>query len=373
MYKSIFKMKLSGLAGADFVSTRKRETIPFGAGGHTACTYPSRFHKLHSLGSCFKLAIATLILSLPSGQAAFAQGSTTLHNPLIPGYQQTPPFVPPRECPPPPVGDGPTPAGINPGMPGPPPLLPWVPAIPANQIDRGSSGVNLPVGPPVETPPGILGPALTGFVPRPPSTPGPDPGPLQSPPGFIIPADRVLVNIQGGLPGTGGYFTTINKIRRGGQQSRQWDTFSGFRSVFGGGGRTQDEVTLTGPLAGFGLPFGVPTGNGYNKGPAGSNNDLRHSAIDLGGGQRLKIGGTKISSGSSLQDCGLSSLRNRRDIPALNGHQSTEFGQGFRRIRRPFSHKTTDFGFPYTPFDPRNVTAQKQAQLGRPTAILTNF
>jgi hypothetical protein len=318
-----------------------------------------------------KVVIAALTLGFTLSQVAHAQGSTTLHDPLIPGYQSTPPFVPPAEGMPPAVGDGPTPEGINPGMPDPHTLLPWVPAIPANQIDQDSSGVNLPVGPPVETPPGILGPALTGLVPHAPSTLGPDPGPLSAPAGFIIPSERLNINPLGGLPGTGGYYTTINKVRRGGQQSHQWE-LRGRNTVFGGGGDgSQDEVTLTGPLAGFGLPFGVPTGNGYNKGPAGSNNDLRNSAIDLGGGQRLKIGGAKISTGSSLQDYGLSDMRDQ-GIGALDGHQSTEFGQGFRR-EPIFTNKTTNFGFPYRQFIPANVTAQKHGQLLLPTAIETNF
>ncbi|HEY9714956.1 MAG TPA: hypothetical protein V6C72_15920, partial [Chroococcales cyanobacterium] len=220
------------------------------------------------------------------------------------------------------------------------------------------------------TPPGVLGPMLTGIVPNSPSTPGSDPGEMLAPAGYNNPAERLNINAAGGLPGTGGYNTTIPKVRRGGQQTHQWEE-RGFHSVLGGGGNAQDEVTLTGPLAGFGLPFGVPTGNGYNKGPAGSNNDLRNSAIDLGGGQRLKVGGQIISTGSSIQDFGLSATRNAA-VAALNAHQSTEFGQGYRR-EPIFTNKSTDFGFPYTQFNPSNEDAQKTGQLLLPTAIETNF
>ncbi|HEY9784540.1 MAG TPA: hypothetical protein V6D17_03990 [Candidatus Obscuribacterales bacterium] len=317
-------------------------------------------------------AIAGIAVCAISAQSAHAQSSpiTTLRNPLIPGAVSSPPFVCPPEGQPPAVGDGPTPAPVVPGHSGSPELMPWVPAIPANQIDQASSGVNLPVGPPVETPPGVLGPMLTPFIPKSPSTPGADPGPLTAPPGYINPADLVNIIPTGGLPGTGGYYTTINKVRRGGQETHQWGIREN-QSILGGGGPTQDEVTLTGPLAGWGLPFGVPTGNGYNKGPAGTNDDLRHSAIDLGGGQRLKMGDCRIPTGSTLIDYGLSATRDNQ-IGALNAWQSTEFGQGFRRIPL-FSHKSTDFGFPYTQFDPANVNPQKRDHLLLPTAVETNF
>jgi hypothetical protein len=59
-------------------------------------------------------------------------------------------------------------------------------------------------------------------------------------------------------------------------------------------------------------------------------------------------------------------------IGALNAWQSTEFGQGFRRIPL-YSSKTTDFGFPYTIFDPANINYQKTGQHQLPTAIETNF
>ncbi len=317
----------------------------------------------------FRAVIAAAALcSLNS--PVLAQGTTTLHTPLIPGALSSPPFICPPEGQPPAIGDGPTPAPVTPGHLGNPELLPWVPAIPSNQIDQGSSGVNLPFGPPVEMPPGVLGPALTPFIPKAPSTPGADPGSMTAPPGFINPAEQLNVIPTGGLPGTGGYNTTINKMRRGGQQTHQWGVRQN-QSILGGGGPTQDEVTETGALAGYGLPFGVPTGNGYNKGPAGTNDDLRHSDIDLGGGQRFKVGDCKIPTGSTILDYGTSAER-MNGIGALNAWQSTEFGQGFRRIPL-YSSKTTDFGFPYTIFDPANINYQKTGQHQLPSAIETNF
>lgn len=316
------------------------------------------------------VVIAAVALLTAGSLSANAQ-TTTLRNPLIPGAPSAPPNSAPPEGQPPAVGDGSTPAPVTPGDGGSPELLPWVPFIPANQIDQGSSFVPLPP-PSTESPPGVLGPSLN--VPRSPSTPGADPGILTNIGGLGNPADLVNVNAGGGLPGTGGYYTTINKVRRGGQESHEWGGdghVTGYNSVFGGGGDSQDVVELTGPLAGFGVPYGVPTGNGYNKGPAGSNDDLRHSDIDLGGGMRFKSGQTKISTGKSLQDFGLSATRNN-GIGALNAWQSTEFGQGFRRIPL-FSHKSTDFGFPYTQFDPANVTPQKTGQLLLPSAVETNF
>ncbi len=311
------------------------------------------------------VAIATLVgLNLP----ASAQPATTLRNPLIPGVPNSPPGMPPIEGQPPAVGDGATPAPVHPGMGGNPELMPWVPFIPGNQIDYGSSFVPLPVGPGDELPPGVLGPSLTGMVPHAPSTPGMDPGQLQAPPGFANPADLVNIFPMGGLPGTGGYNTTINKIRRGGQETHQWG-FRGRNSIVGGGGDSQDIITEFGQLAGWGMPFGVPSGNGYNKGPAGTNDDLRHSDIDLGGGQRFKVGGVVIPTGSSIQDFGLSGTR---DNPFIQAHQNTEFGQGLRRTG-VFSNKTTDFGFPYAQFIPANVNPQKTDHLFLPSAVETNF
>jgi hypothetical protein len=254
-------------------------------------------------------------------------------------------------------------------MGGSPGYEPWVPAVPANDIDLGSSGISLPTSPPITMPPGVLGPALTGIVPPPPSTPGAAPPYLTAPDGYTEPSEIVQVNQGGGLPGTGGYDTTIPETRRGGQQTHEFE-YRELTSVLGGGGNSQDEVTEMGPIAGYGLPFGVPTGNGYNKGTqAGSENRL--SDIDLGGGMRMKVGGTKISTGSSLQDMGISYLRDN-GVTGLTAQRATEFGQGLRR-EPIFSNNTTDFGLGFKQFPAANENPQATGQLLPPKAVETNF
>ncbi|MBX3075992.1 hypothetical protein KF728_15880 [Candidatus Obscuribacterales bacterium] len=286
----------------------------------------------------------------------------TIRTPLLDGAPSSAPFVPPPEGQPPAMGDGPTPAGVHPGQAGMPlTLLPWVPSIPANQIDNSTSGIPLPINPAVQSPPGVLGPALTPFIPAPPSTPGPDPGSMQAPMGYINPADEININPAGGLPGTGGYYTSIPTVRRGGQESHQYE-YRGRNSIIGGGGTdgSQDNIERLGPWAGWGAVTGVPSGNGW-----------RNSAIDLGGGQRFQAGGTTIPTGSTVQDYGLSSTR-QNGILGLTAQQTTEFGQGMRRLPQ-YSSKSTDFGFPYAQFDPANTNPQKRDQLLLPTAIITNF
>lgn len=286
----------------------------------------------------------------------------TIRTPLLDGAPSAAPFQPAPEGQPPAIGDGPTPAPVHPGQAGMPvTLLPWVPSIPANQIDRGSM-VPLPITPAVQAPPGVLGPALTPFIPPPPSTPGPDPGSMQAPPGFINPADEINIIPTGGIPGTGGFYTSIPTVRRGGQESHQY-SYRGRNSVIGGGGSdgSQDNIERLGPWAGWGAVTGVPTGNGW-----------RNNSIELGGGQRFDRGGNNIiSTGSTVQDYGLSSMR-QNSILGLTAQQTTEFGQGMRRLPM-YSHKSTDFGFPYAQFDPANVNPQKQDHLMLPTAIITNF
>jgi hypothetical protein len=249
-----------------------------------------------------------------------------------------------------------------PGHTGPTTLLPWVPAIPSNQIDQGSSGIPIPFTPAVEMPPGVLGPLLTPVIPTSPSTPGADPGNLQSPgQGSFNPARNVNINPSGGIPGRGGYCTTIPTQRRGGQETHQW-SLRGRNSSLGGfaDDGSQDQVELLGPMAGWGVPFGVSTGNG-----------LRNSSLDLGGGQRFAAGGNTISTGSTVQDYGLSSMRHN-GIDALSGRQSTEFGQGWRRTGH-YTSRTSDFGFPYAQFSPANVNPHKQDHLMLPKAVITNF
>lgn len=315
-----------------------------------------------------QLSLALLAVSLTIGQSAMAAtgslaGSpiTDANDPLINGASSSPPFVSAPQGMPPPVGAGSTPAPVTPGMGGNPTLLPWVPAVPANNIDLQNSGLSLPITPAVESPPDTLGQLLTPIIPAAPSTPGADPGNLTAPVGSFNPAQDLNVNPGGGIPGTGGYYTTIPTLRRGGQQSHQWE-LRGRNAALGGigGDGSQDEVTQLGPASGFGVPFGVPTGNG-----------LRNSSLDLGGGDRMNIGGTKISTGSTVQDYGLSSMR-YNGIPSLRAGQSTEYGQGWRRIPK-YSSNTTDFGFGYHQFSPANVDPQKTGQLLPPRAVITNF
>ncbi len=313
--------------------------------------------------------LAVSIGILASIPAAFAQGECDLsgapsilpRTPLINGASAAPPFVPAPEGQPPAFGDGPTPAPVIPGHTGAPTLLPWVPSIPSNQIDQSNSGIPLPITPAVQAPPGVLGPMLTPFIPAPPSTPGADPGSLTAPQGSFNPSREMNINPEGGIPGRGGYCTTIPTQRRGGQESRQYELRGRNSSLGGiGGDGSQDQVTLLGPMAGYGVPFGVASGNG-----------LRNNSLDLGGGQRFSTGGQTISTGSSLQDYGNSAMR-YNGINALSGRQSTEFGQGMRRLPQ-YSNKTTDFGFPYSQQSPGNVSNQKRSQLLLPTAVITNF
>jgi hypothetical protein len=309
------------------------------------------------------IAISFAIPQTTFAQAGFIGApNSTLRTPLISGSSSAPPFVSPPEGQSPACGDGMSPSPVLPGHGGPPTLLPWIPSIPSNQIDRQTSGIPLPVNPAVEMPPGVLGPLLTPVIPAPPSTPGMDPGSLTAPMGSFNPSQEIPIIPTGGIPGTGGFLTTIPTVRRGGQQTHQWELRgrnSSLGNIFPGDG-SQDQVELLGPMAGWGVPFGVATGNG-----------LRNNSLDLGGGQRFAVGGNRISTGSTVQDFGLSSMRNN-PIGALDGNQSFEFGQGRRRMPR-FTNKTSDFGFPYAQFAPCNTNPQKMDQLLLPTAVITNF
>jgi hypothetical protein len=177
------------------------------------------------------------------------------------------------------------------------------------------------------------------------------------------PAAIESVAPYGGIPGQGGFNTTIPTVRRGGQESHQWELRGRNSSLIGGlGDGSQDQVTRLGPYSGWGVPFGVPTGDG-----------LRNNSIDLGGGTRFSTGpdGTPISTASTLQDFGASATRNS-PIQGLGAQQSYEFGQGWRRIPL-YSSKTTDFGFPYHQFNPANIPVQARGQFLNPNAVITNF
>jgi hypothetical protein len=136
----------------------------------------------------------SLLFAVP-GYAQYSGGGTsTLTDPLVPTASRSVPYVAASPGAPPAIGSGAIPLPVNPGMLGAPTLLPWVPSIPANQINQNSGFVNLGAGPATLSPPGVLGPSLT--VPPPPSTPGSDPGILSSP----STAAQVQVNPGGGLP-----------------------------------------------------------------------------------------------------------------------------------------------------------------------------
>ena len=322
------------------------------------------------------IAIAVAAIGSMCGQSAFAQGTTTILDPYAPGVHVTPPLFPAAGGAPPPVGCGPTPWPVTPGQQGPASLMPWVPAVPCDPFVTGATGLSLPLGSAALTPPGILGPALSGFIPPPTSAPGPIPAYL-NPVGGFNPSNEVQVPAGGILPGTGGYYTTINKVRKGGQKTDDFG-FQGEPSIFGGGGIAQDSVTLLGPLAGFGVPYGIPTGVGYNNGPAGTNNDLYQSSVDLGGGQRMSIGGQTISTGQTLQDYGQNVFVGNGG--PLSASQSTDYGQGIHGSG-VFANKTTDFGCKFQAWNAANVgpgdlnmpAGNGFTRLSPPTAVETNF
>jgi hypothetical protein len=137
---------------------------------------------------------------------------TTLRDPLINGASSEPPLVTAPGGQPPPIGNGPVPVGITPGMVVPPTTIPSVPVLPANNIEYGSYRV--PFDPSTQSYPYTLGQQMS--VPPPPSTPGCDPGNLTAPYGSFNPAVDVYVNPDGGLP------DQIPWARRGGQQSHDW-------------------------------------------------------------------------------------------------------------------------------------------------------
>ena len=320
-----------------------------------------------------KISATLAAFSLFYAQQAFAQVASTLHNPLVPGASSQMPLLPAPTGNLPPPGSGLIPGRVTPGMLGAPSLIPSIPAIPSNSINSSFTGIGLPISPSIALPPGTWGPLLTPFIPPPSSTPGPAPGMLK---GYGNPAELNQVQPAGGLPGTGGYYTTIPKIRRlGTQETAQYER-RGRYSVLGGGGNGQDEVTLTGPLAGYGLPNGVPTGVGYNRGPAGSNIDNFNKSIDLGGGMRQKFGTQVISNGKSVQDLNGLNVLYGNGVYSLGATRSTEFGQGAAlantSIGRNYS-LSTDFGFPLTPQCPNNSPPAEPNHTIPQTAVLTNY
>jgi hypothetical protein len=314
--------------------------------------------------------LIALALSILVGQNVLAQGTTTLRDPLVPGASSSGPGIPAPPGAPPPFGCGPTPFPVTPGQTNGPTFEPWNINFPADQAGLSNSGIGVPIAIPTALPPGVVGPLLTPVVPSAPSTQGAAPPYRQAPPGFINPSQQITVPVGGSYPGTGGYNTTINKSPRGGQVTQQFEE-QGLPSILGGGGRGQDILTQFGSLAGLGVINGVPTGNGYNNGAAGTNNDNQLSAIDFGGGLVTKVGGAKIPLGSTIQDYGLSTFYNN-GIQGLNANRSTEFGQGIQGSGQSFN-RTTDFGCPFQPFQKGNVNPQDPAALLPPKALETNF
>jgi hypothetical protein len=319
------------------------------------------------------LFAAFIALSLLQAPKAYSQGAVTLRNPLVSGASSQMPLVPaPRGFAPAP-GSGPTSLPPPVGMIGSPTLIPSIPAMPSNNIGSGFSGIGLPISPATALPPGVWGPLLTPFIPNSPSTPGVARPMLQ---GFSNPAAASVVQPTGGYAGTGGYYSTIPKIRRlGTNKSVQYER-RGRYSVFGGGGNAQDGVTQFGPLAGFGLINGVPTGPGYNKGPAGSNSDNFNKSIDLGGGMRTKVGGQVLSTGKTVQDLNGYNVLYNNGVPGLGAHLSTEFGQGARTAYSSVGripNRSTDFGFPLRPQTGLNAHPNEPGRFLPQQAVLTNF
>jgi len=321
-----------------------------------------------------KISATIAALSLFYAQQAYGQAFSTLHDPLVPGASSEMPLLPAPHGHLPPPGSGLIPGRVTPGMIGPPTLIPSIPAIPSNSINSSFTGIGLPISPSVALPPGVWGPLLTPFIPPPCSTPGPAPGMLK---GYGNPAELTHVQPCGGLPGTGGYYSTIPNIRRlGTQETAQYER-RGRYSILGGGGNGQDEVTETGSLAGYGIPNGVPTGVGYHRGPAGSNIDNYNKSIDLGGGMRQRLGSLGVvSNGKSVQDLNGLNVLYGNGLYSLDATRSTEFGQGaplaFSSVGRNYS-LSTDFGFPLTPQCPNNSPPAEPNHTYPQTAVETNF
>jgi hypothetical protein len=170
-----------------------------------------------------KQALLSVLFAISSAaifsQTTWAQSSTTLRNPLIPGAQWTAPNEAPAQMPLPPPGSGPTPLDVTPGQSGDPTLPPWVTNMPAHTINQQDSQLNLPYTSSTLAAPGMLGPALGSYIPAPPSTPGADPGILPTVANSQYPTAAIVVPVcsGGGLPD--GQAPTK---RRGGQTTQNF-------------------------------------------------------------------------------------------------------------------------------------------------------
>lgn len=152
--------------------------------------YPPSYNQ----GSGFVPGLITGTL-IGAGGSLIGSAATTLRNPLVSGASFAMPNQAPARGLPPPIGHGLTPLPPNPGMTGPPTLIPWnngtagnpysqptsEVVAPANQIDLPNNKISLPVDNSSAMPPGALNKQIAGFVPHAPSTPGQDPGILRPP------------------------------------------------------------------------------------------------------------------------------------------------------------------------------------------------
>lgn len=160
------------------------------------------------LSKSFGLLSFCLFLALPSYAQYAGTGTSSLTDPIVPGASWST-GLPASPGLPPAIGSTML-IPVNPGMLGAPTLLPWVPFLPANQINGGAVGLG--AGPATLSPPCVLGPSIS--VPPSPSTPGADPGMLSSPSS----AAQVQVS-GGGMPAGAAPLT-----RRPGQTTQDFGT-----------------------------------------------------------------------------------------------------------------------------------------------------
>src|SRR6516165_10090831 len=102
--------------------------------------------------------LTAFALALFIGQGAFAQGTTTLRDPLVPGASSSAPGVPAPLGAPPPIGAGAIPLPVTPGQTTGPTFEPWNLSYPSNSVNLQNSGIGVPIAPPVALPPGVVGP-----------------------------------------------------------------------------------------------------------------------------------------------------------------------------------------------------------------------
>ncbi len=208
------------------------------------------------------LAILALLCFLPMASAQQGQNPCSLagapafglRTPLVNGAQMGIPFIPATHGAPPAIGDGSCPAPVNPGMGGPPTLIPSNPYQPPA---IGGSTYVLPYNTATTSMPGQLGPSLQ--VPPPPSTPGCDPGLVHSNGnnGYYPPVTSTYINPGGGITA---YAPTQ---KWGGQTSRDFGRFKdrGTRSYDFGQPACYGQSSYDGPYQQ--LPYATSTQDLY--------------------------------------------------------------------------------------------------------------